>query len=119
MFQVRVYSKNARIVKLISARLPDPDTDPPEKNEVTDLTPDDLIRELFAKYTPGLKAHIQANKGVLTLNKVGEWLRAQPDYEARLAEAALGKDGQATKIMQVLGFGLQGTGPGAKVANPP
>ena len=119
MFQVRVYSKNARIVKLISAQLPGRDTDPPEKNEVTDLTPDDLTRELFAKYTAGLKAHIQANNGELTLNKVGEWLRAQPDYEARLAEAALGKDGQATKIMQVLGFGLQGTGPGAKVTNPP
>ena len=77
------------------------------------------IRDSFAKYTPGLKARIQANNGELTLNKVGEWLRAKPDYEARLAEAALGKDGQATKIMQALGFGLQGTGPGAKVTNPP
>ena len=118
MFQVRVYSNNARIVKLIFAQLPGRDTDPPEKNEV-ELPPEDLIRELFAKYTPGLKAHITASGGELTLNKVGEWLRAQPDYEARLAEAALGKDGQATKIMQVLGFGLQGTGPGAKVTNPP
>ena len=48
MFQVRVYSQNTRLVKMISDTLPDEETDPPEKSEVTGLKPDDLIRELFS-----------------------------------------------------------------------
>ena len=47
MFQVRVYSKNTKLVKMISADLPERESDPPDKNEVTGLTPDDLTRGLW------------------------------------------------------------------------
>ena len=44
MFQVRVDSQNLRMLQMIRDTLPEPESDPPEKNDVTGLTPDDLLR---------------------------------------------------------------------------
>ena len=105
------------VSKMISSAMPEPETDPPPKNEVTGLTPEHLIQELFTKYRDALARHLRTNPG-LTLNKVGEWLNAQDGYAERLPIAGLGGDGGATKILQALNFRLEGKGAGAKVYPP-
>ena len=119
MFQMRVFSPNLRIVKMISANLPDPDTDPPDKNEVKGLTPDDLIREVFGLYKDEIKQAIIARNGEWTIGQLGIWLRQRNGYEERWATASLGKKG-LTVVLKALGFRVSaGIGPGAKVTNPP
>jgi hypothetical protein len=120
MFQVRVYSQNTRLIKLISAALPDAETDPPEKNEVTGLTHDDLIREIFSGYTEEIKREIRDNHaGEWTLGRLGIWLTERNDWEARVEVASMGKTRVTTRILRALGFHVTGdAGPGAKVRNP-
>ncbi len=97
--------------------LPDADTDPPEPSLVDAGTPEDLLRELFGRYTARLKAHL--GQGELSPSDLGRWFREQNDYESLLSVAALGKDNQVTKIMQALGFRVQGSGVKARFRNPP
>ena len=124
MFQVRVYSQNTRIVKMLSAALPDTETDPPEKNEVTGLTHDDLIREMFARYTEEIKREIRDNHaGEWTLGSLGAWLTQRNGWEERVEAASLrtsmGRTKVTTRILLALGFRVSGdAGPGAKVRNP-
>ena len=119
MFQVRVYSQNTRLVKMISADLPERESDPPDKNEVKGLTPDDLIREVFGLYKDEIKREITAKGGEWTLGRLGVWLAQLPGWEERWATASLGKKG-TTVVLKALGFRVSDTqGPGAKVTNPP
>ena len=119
MFQVRVYSQNTRLVKMISADLPERESDPPDKNEVKGLTPDDLIREVFGVYKEEIKQAIIARDGEYPLGQLGIWLKQKKDYEERWATASLGQKG-LTVVLKALGFRVSGpAGPGAKVTNPP
>ena len=119
MFQVRVYSKNTKLVKMISADLPAPDSDPPDKNEVTDLTPDDLIREVFGVYKGQIEREITARGNEEGIGRLGVWLAQLPGWKDRWAVASLGQKGTKV-VLKALGFRVTDeSGPGAKVTNPP
>ena len=118
MFQVRVYSQNTRVVKMTSDTLPDRETDPPDPSEVKDLTPEDLIREVFSVYTEEIKREITAQGGEWTIGRLGVWLNQRNGWEDRWAAASLGKKGTKV-VLEALGFRVTAEqGPGAKVRNP-
>ena len=119
LFEVSVYSQNTRIVRLISRDMPPPDTDPPRKSLHDPAGDKDvLIRELFAPFVAPLRAHIAAKGGELSVKKAGEFLRNRnDDFEARVAESALGKDNVVTQIARALRFRILGAGAEARIAN--
>ena len=99
--------------------LPPPETDPPEKNEVTDLTPNDLIREVFGIYRDEIKREITAKGGEWTIGRLGVWLAQRNGYEERKATASLGSKSTGV-VLKALGFRVSDdSGPGTKVRNPP
>ena len=119
MFQVRIYSANLRMVKMIRDTLPEPETDPPDKNEVKGLTSDDLIREVMGLYREDIEREIRDNHdGEWTLGRLGVWLAQRPGWEERKQTASLGQKGTKA-VLEALGFRISGpAGPGAKVRNP-
>ena len=119
MFQVRIYSANLRMVKMIQDTLPEPETDPPDKNEVKGLTSDDLIREVMGLYRADIEREIRDNHdGEWTLGRLGVWLAQRPGWEERKQTASLGQKGTKV-VLEALGFRISGpAGPGAKVRNP-
>ena len=118
MFQVRVYSQNTRLVKMIRDTLPDAETDPPEPSEVKDLTPDDLIREVFSVYKEEIKREITAQGGEWTIGRLGVWLNQRSGWAAHWETASLGEKGTKV-VLEALGFRVSAEqGPGAKVRNP-
>ena len=105
MFQVSQETQNTNVVTLISPKLPKPDSDPipAEPREGRDVTAERL-RTTFQKYAAGLRSHIEKEGGTLTISKTGKYLNAQPGFTVALRNAALGKDGATTKILEALGF---------------
>ena len=118
MFQVRVYSQNTRLVKMIRDTLPDAETDPPEPSEIKGLTPEDLIREVFSVCKHEIQREITAQGGEWTIGRLGVWLNQRNGWADRWAAASLGKKGTKV-VLEALGLRVSAEqGPGAKVQNP-
>ena len=107
------------MVKMIRDTLTEPETDPPEKNEVTGLKPDDLIREVVGVFKADIKREIRHNHGgEWTIGRLGVWLAQRNGWEDRKQTASLGQKGTQA-VLEALGFRISGpAGPGAKVRNP-
>ena len=82
------------MVKMIRNTLPEPETDPPEKNEVKGLTPDDLIREVMGAFKADIEREIRDNHGgEWTIGRLGVWLAQRNGWEERKQTASLGQKG--------------------------
>ena len=107
------------MIKMKRDTLPEPEADPPEKNEVTGLTPNDLIREMLGVFTEDIKRDSRDNHdGEWTIGRLGVWLAQRNGWEERMQTASLGQRGTKA-FLEARGFRISGpAGPGAKVRNP-
>ena len=95
--------------------LPDKDTDPPPSTLIEAGTTEDFYAQYFGKYRQGLLKEIEKNNGSLPIVRAGEWLRKQPDYQARLDNNGVQEEERLTIILRALGFALEGNGNAARV----
>ena len=109
MFEVRVYDDYVRYVVLIDPDLPEEDTDPPESTLIDSGTRKDFLAEYFDKYRGAIVKKIEEGGGKVPINKLGEHLKAQPEFDERVYNAALGKTNRLEQIVLALGFVLDGT----------
>ena len=92
MFEVRVYDGAVRYVVLNDPELPELDSDPPDSTLIDPAgTRKDFLAEYFDKYRGAIVRKIEEGGGKAAINKLGEHLKTQPEFDERVYNAALGK----------------------------
>ena len=69
----------------------------------------DYLAEYFDRYRGAIIKKIDEGGGKAAINKLGEHLKAQPEFDDRVYNAALGKTKRLEQIVEALGFMVDGT----------